>query len=43
MTVIHFPNHHLNYLITWYILALMVLGAAGYVARDEYRLRKGRK
>ena len=37
MTVIHFPNHHLNYLITWYILALMVLGAAGYVARDEYR------
>ena len=40
MTVIHFPNHHLNYLITWYILALMVLGAAGYVARDEYRLRK---
>jgi surfeit locus 1 family protein len=40
MTVVRFPNHHLNYLITWYILALMVLGAAGYVARDEYRLRK---
>ncbi|MEW9625046.1 SURF1 family protein [Rhodanobacter geophilus] len=40
MTVIHFPNHHLNYLITWYVLALMVLGAAGYVARDEYRLRR---
>jgi surfeit locus 1 family protein len=40
MTVIQFPNHHLNYLITWYVLALMVLGAAIYVARDEYRLRK---
>ena len=40
MTVIHFPNHHLNYLITWYVLALMVLGAAAYVARDEYRLRR---
>lgn len=40
MTVVHFPNHHLNYLMTWYILALMVLGAAGYVARDEYRLRR---
>jgi surfeit locus 1 family protein len=26
--------------MTWYILALMVLGAAGYVARDEYRLRR---
>lgn len=42
MTVIHFPNHHLNYLITWYVLALMVLGAVVYVARDEYRLRKQR-
>ena len=40
MTVVHFPNHHLNYLITWYLLALMVLGAGIYVARDEYRLRK---
>lgn len=40
MTVVQFPNHHLNYLITWYVLALMVLGAAIYVARDEYRLRK---
>ena len=40
MTVIRFPNHHLQYLITWYALALLVLGAAIYVARDEYRLRK---
>ncbi|GAB3789195.1 SURF1 family protein [Dyella agri] len=43
MTVIHFPNSHLNYLITWYLLALMVLGAGVYVARDEYRLRKRRR
>lgn len=42
MTVIHFPNHHLQYLITWYLLALLVLGATGYVVRDEYRLRKRR-
>lgn len=40
MTVVHFPNHHLNYLITWYVLALMVLGAGIYVARDEWRLRR---
>ena len=43
MTVIQFPNHHLNYLITWYVLALMVLGAGIYVARDEYHLRRLRR
>lgn len=39
-TVINFPNSHLSYLITWYLLALMVLAAAIYVGRDEYRLRR---
>jgi surfeit locus 1 family protein len=39
-TVISFPNNHLSYLITWYLLALMVLGASGYVGYDEYRLRR---
>ncbi|WP_430391901.1 SURF1 family protein [Dyella sp. 20L07] len=39
LTVIAFPNNHLTYLITWYLLALMVLAAGIYVARDEYRLR----
>lgn len=39
-TVIHFPNNHLSYLITWYLLALMVLGASIYVGYDEYRLRR---
>lgn len=43
MTVIHFPNHHLNYLITWYMLTLMVLAAAGYVGLGEYRLRRKRE
>lgn len=40
LTVIAFPNNHLSYLITWYLLALMVLAAAVYVGRDEYRLRQ---
>lgn len=40
LTVIAFPNNHLSYLITWYVLALMVLGAGFYVARDEYRQRR---
>ena len=41
-TVINFPNNHLSYLITWYLLALMVLGASIYVGYGEYRLRRGR-
>lgn len=40
LTVVAFPNNHLSYLITWYALALLVLGAGIYVARDEYRLRR---
>lgn len=39
-TVIEFPNNHLSYLITWYLLALMVLVASVYVGYDEYRLRR---
>ena len=39
-TVINFPNNHLSYLITWYLLALMVLGGSVYVGYDEYRLRR---
>lgn len=37
LTVIQFPNHHLGYLITWYLLALGVAGATFYVAREEWR------
>jgi surfeit locus 1 family protein len=40
MTVINFPNNHLSYLITWYLLALMVLAAGIYVGYGEYRLRR---
>ncbi|MET0331553.1 MAG: SURF1 family protein [Dyella sp.] len=40
LTVIRFPNNHLVYLITWYVLALMVLLASILVGRNEYRLRQ---
>jgi surfeit locus 1 family protein len=40
LTVVSFRNHHLVYAVTWYALALMVAGAAWYVARDERRLRR---
>lgn len=39
MTVIHFPNNHLGYAITWYILAAMVLAGAAIGARYEWRSR----
>ncbi|MGH8462176.1 MAG: SURF1 family protein [Stenotrophobium sp.] len=39
LTVIHFYNNHLIYAITWYTLALMVLGAGIRFTRDEWRLR----
>jgi surfeit locus 1 family protein len=42
LTVISFPNNHLVYAFTWFALALMVVAAAGYVARDERRQRQGR-
>jgi surfeit locus 1 family protein len=34
LTVIAFANNHLVYAITWFALALMVAGAAWWVARD---------
>ena len=41
LTVIHFPNNHLGYLITWYLLALGVLLASAYVGREAWRQRNG--
>lgn len=38
LTVISFPNNHLVYAITWYVLALMVAGAVWWVVRDEKKL-----
>ena len=40
LTVIAFQNNHLVYAVTWFALALMVLGAAWYVWRDEQGLRQ---
>ena len=35
MTVIRFPNSHMVYALTWYGLALMVVGAAWLVRRND--------
>lgn len=44
LTVIAFPDNHLVYALTWYGLALMVLGGAFIVGREEWRIRaKGSK
>lgn len=37
LTTIRFPNSHAVYALTWYGLALMVLGAGWFVARYERR------
>jgi surfeit locus 1 family protein len=34
LTQIKFPNSHLSYAITWYALALMVIGATWYVRKN---------
>jgi surfeit locus 1 family protein len=40
LTVIAFPNNHLVYALTWFGLALMLIGAMAFVARDEWRIRR---
>lgn len=35
LTVVSFPNNHLVYALTWYALALMTIGAAVWVWREE--------
>lgn len=42
LTVVAFPDNHLVYALTWFALAAMVLGAAGYVLRDAGRMRRRR-
>jgi surfeit locus 1 family protein len=42
LTVIHFPNNHLVYAITWFILAAMVAAALAYLLAHERRLRRQR-
>ena len=41
LTVIDFPNNHLVYAITWYLLAAMVAGLLVYVVAGEIRARRG--
>lgn len=41
MTVIKFYNQHAAYAVTWYVLALMVIGAAWIVVRYERRRSQG--
>jgi len=43
LTVISFPNSHLIYIITWFILAIGVFGATIFVIVDEIRMRKRQK
>lgn len=40
LTVIAFHNSHLTYSITWYTLALMVVGGMWILIREERRLRR---
>lgn len=42
LTVVAFHNSHLVYALTWYALALMVAGAAFWVAREERKARQAR-
>ncbi|MET4726920.1 surfeit locus 1 family protein [Lysobacter enzymogenes] len=43
LTVIKFPNNHLQYALTWFVLALMVAWAGWRVWREESRRRAAHK
>ncbi|WP_264045459.1 SURF1 family protein [Methylobacterium flocculans] len=40
LTIVAFPDHHLVYAITWYVLALMVAGAVAYTVIDARRTQR---
>ncbi|MFC4313662.1 SURF1 family protein [Steroidobacter flavus] len=40
LTVIAFSNNHLQYALTWFGLALMLIAGLGLVLRHEWRLRR---
>jgi surfeit locus 1 family protein len=42
MTTVVFANNHLVYMLTWYLLAAMVVIGSYFVFREEYRLRQRR-
>ncbi len=39
LTQVKFPNSHLSYAITWFVLAAMMIGLLVYVLRSELRRR----
>ncbi|MEO1967185.1 MAG: SURF1 family protein [Sphingomonadaceae bacterium] len=41
LTVIRFPNNHLSYAITWFVLAAMSLIAAVWLIRERFRPTSG--
>lgn len=41
LTVVSFPNSHLSYAITWFVLAAMVAGAYMMLMRHEWKERQG--
>ncbi|MDX7950893.1 SURF1 family protein [Lichenihabitans sp. Uapishka_5] len=42
LTVVHFPNNHLVYALTWYSLAAMLAAAVAWIGRDEWKRRSRR-
>lgn len=40
LTVVHFPNDHLQYALTWFALAVGTAAAIGYLLLDERRARR---
>jgi surfeit locus 1 family protein len=43
LTQLVFPNNHLAYAITWYVLALMSMAATAYLIRSEWQGRRQTK
>lgn len=41
LTIVNFPNNHLQYAITWFVLAAMIVGAYIFVMRQEWKDRRG--
>ncbi len=40
LTVVTFPDNHLQYALTWFALAALLAGGMSYVAREEWRSRR---
>lgn len=40
LTVVRFPDNHLQYALTWFALALLLAGGMAYVTRAEWRARQ---